>query len=145
MVVSAGWVLALLCVIFLFRFRKRSLAAFNRAVTNRIARPLAGRLPGMGVVVHVGRRSGRTYRTPVMVFSRPDGFLVALTYGVSCEWLRNVLASGACTLETRGVAHRALSPVIVHDPTRRRFPVVVRAVLGLVGATDYVRLVPPAP
>lgn len=50
------------------RFARR-LAPFNKHVTNRLTLPLAPRLPWLGVVAHVGRRSGRTYRTPVNVFS----------------------------------------------------------------------------
>src|SRR5258708_9874623 len=38
----------------------------------------AARLPGFGIVTHVGRKSGRIYRTPVNVFREPDGFLIAL-------------------------------------------------------------------
>jgi hypothetical protein len=41
----------------------RRVATFNRQVTNRVTGPFAHRLPGFGVVVHVGRKSGREYRT----------------------------------------------------------------------------------
>jgi len=64
----------LLSGILLMRFRKRSLAAFNAAVTNKITGRFADRLPGFGIVTHL-------YRTPVNVFQAPNGFLVALTYG----------------------------------------------------------------
>jgi hypothetical protein len=46
----------------------KRLAGFNARVTNRLTRRVAGRLPGFGIVSHVGRRSGRAYRTPVNVF-----------------------------------------------------------------------------
>jgi len=71
----------LLSGILLMRFRKRSLAAFNAAVTNKITGRFADRLPGFGIVTHLARKSGRVYRTPVNVFQAPNGFLVALTYG----------------------------------------------------------------
>ncbi len=64
----------------------RSVARFNRRVTNRVLGPLAPRLPGFGVVVHRGRRSGRAYRTPVNVFARPGGVVVALAYGPNSDW-----------------------------------------------------------
>src|ERR671924_348945 len=48
----------------------RRLATFNRVVTNRVLGPFARYVPGFAVVSHVGRRSGRTYRTPVSLFSR---------------------------------------------------------------------------
>jgi deazaflavin-dependent oxidoreductase (nitroreductase family) len=130
----------LLAPILLIRFRKRWVAAFNLAVTNRITSRLAGQLPGFGILTHVGRKSGRVYRTPVNVFRAPEGFLIALTYGRESEWVKNVLAADGCELETRGVRCQLFAPTIVHDPTRRRFPVPVRIVLRLIGATDFMQL-----
>jgi len=130
----------LLAPILLIRFRKRWVAAFNLAVTNRITSRFAARLPGFGILTHVGRKSGKLYRTPVNVFREPDGFLIALTYGRECEWVRNVLAAGGCQLETRRVLYQLSAPTIVHDPTRRRFPRFVRMILGIIGADDYMQL-----
>ena len=139
-----AWAISLLALvlapILLIRFRKRWVAAFNLAVTNRITSRFAARLPGFGILTHVGRKSGRLYRTPVNVFRAPEGFLIALTYGRECEWVRNVVAAGACQLETRGVQYQLSSPTIVHDATRRRFPIPVRIVLRLIGTNDYMRL-----
>jgi hypothetical protein len=73
--------LAIFAPVLLLRFRKRWVAAFNLAVTNRITSRFAARLPGFGILTHVGRKSGRVYRTPVNVFRVPEGFLIALTYG----------------------------------------------------------------
>ena len=42
----------------------RSVARFNRRVTNRLLGRLAPRLPGFGIVVHTGRKTQRRYRTP---------------------------------------------------------------------------------
>jgi deazaflavin-dependent oxidoreductase (nitroreductase family) len=130
----------LLAPILLIRFRKRWVAAFNLAVTNRITSRFAARFPGFGILTHVGRKSGRVYRTPVNVFQAPEGFLIALTYGRESEWVKNVLAAGGCQLETRGVGYRLYAPAIVHDPTRRRFPIPVRVILGLIGANDFTQL-----
>jgi deazaflavin-dependent oxidoreductase (nitroreductase family) len=130
----------LLAPILLIRFRKRWVAAFNRAVTNRITSQFAARLPGFGILTHVGRQSGRVYRTPVNVFRAPDGLLIALTYGQESEWVRNVVAAGGCQLRTRGVRYLLSVPTIVHDPSRRRFPVPVRMILGLIGANDFMQL-----
>jgi deazaflavin-dependent oxidoreductase (nitroreductase family) len=142
--VIAAWVISLLAIllapILLIRFRKRWVAAFNLAVTNRITSRFAHRLPGFGILTHVGRKSGRLYRTPVNVFRAPDGFLIALTYGRESEWVRNVLAAGGCELETRGVRYLLSAPTILHDPTRRRFPPFVRMMLGIIGANDFIQL-----
>ena len=140
----ATWVISLLAIlltpILLVRFRKRWVAAFNLAVTNRITSRFAARLPGFGIVTHVGRKSGKVYRTPINVFRTPEGFLIALTYGRESEWVRNVVAAGACQLETRGVRYQLSAPIVVHDPARGRFPIPVRIVLGLIGANDFMQL-----
>src|SRR6266566_4750032 len=138
--VFASLLAILLAGILLMRFRKRWLAAFNLAVTNRISSRFAPRLPGFGIVTHVGRKSGRVYRTPVNVFRAPEGFVIALTYGRESEWVKNVLAAGGCELETRGVTYLLSAQTIVHDSTRRRFPFFVRIVLRIIGANDFMQL-----
>jgi deazaflavin-dependent oxidoreductase (nitroreductase family) len=130
----------LLAAVLLLRFHKRWVAAFNLVVTNRITILFAARLPGFGVLTHTGRESDKVYRTPVNVFRAPDGFLIALTYGRESEWVKNVLAADGCRLETRGVKYQLSAPSIVHDPTRRRFPLFVRVVLRLIGANDFMQL-----
>jgi deazaflavin-dependent oxidoreductase (nitroreductase family) len=130
----------LLAPILLIRFCKRWVAAFNLVITNRITSRFAARRPRFGIVTHVGRKSGRLYRTPVNVFRAPDGFLIALTYGRDSEWVRNVVADGGCQLETRRVLYQLSAPTIVHDPTRRRFPPLVRMILRLIGANDFMQL-----
>ncbi|MBI3689846.1 MAG: nitroreductase family deazaflavin-dependent oxidoreductase, partial [Mycolicibacterium aromaticivorans] len=49
------------------------LARFNRYVTNPVQRLWAGFVPTMGILDHVGRRSGAHYRTPLTVFTTDDG------------------------------------------------------------------------
>jgi len=124
----------------MMRFRKRWLAKFNILVTNRITGVFAGWLPAFGILTHIGRKSGRTYRTPINVFRSADGFIVALTYSSESEWVKNVLAKGGCELKTLGRKHLLLSPKVVHDPTRTPFPFLVRIVLRLVGADEYMEL-----
>jgi len=46
--------------------------------TSALAR--SGRGP-FSLVIHVGRKSGRQFETPIMVASAPDGFVAELTYG----------------------------------------------------------------
>ena len=108
------------------------LARSNRRVLNPLVRRVAGRLPWFAVVVHAGRRSGRSYRTPVNAFRRPDGFVIALTYGPDTDWVRNVLAFGEATLEHRGRQIRVTNPRLTGaDEARDSLPAVVRAALRL--------------
>src|ERR1700758_1516076 len=127
--------------VLMMRFRKRWLAKINIAFTNRITSLFAGWLPGFGILTHLGRKSGRVYRTPINVFRGSNGFIIALTYSSQSEWVKNVLAAGGCGLKTRGEKYRLSAPTVVRDPTRQRFPIPVRLVLRLVGADEYMELV----
>jgi deazaflavin-dependent oxidoreductase (nitroreductase family) len=118
----------------------RSIARANRRVTNHLLGGLATRLPGFGVVVHTGRRSRRQYRTPVNVFQRGDHYIIALTYGSNADWVRNVLADGGCTLETRGRALRLSRPRLFHDESRYAVPAPVRLILSLINVSDFLEL-----
>lgn len=117
----------------------RRVARMNRVFLDRVLRPLARHAPGFGVIEHHGRRSGATYRTPVNIFRQPDGYLVALTYGVG-DWVRNVLAEGSCTLETRGRRYRMVEPRLVHDEERRDVPRILRFVGAIGNVSDFVYL-----
>jgi uncharacterized membrane protein required for colicin V production len=75
---STGAILAIAILatgILMMRFRKRWLAKINIAFTNRITGLFAGWLPGFGIVTHVGRESGKVYRTPMNVFRVPTAFI----------------------------------------------------------------------
>jgi deazaflavin-dependent oxidoreductase (nitroreductase family) len=118
----------------------RKVAHFNKRFTNRVTGPLVPYLPGFGLVKHVGRKSGRSYETPVNVFRRADGFIFALTYGPEAEWVRNVLAAGGCDLVHRGHTYRLTNPEVIHDETRQTVPAFPRPILRLVGCADFLRL-----
>jgi deazaflavin-dependent oxidoreductase (nitroreductase family) len=118
----------------------RWLARFNRRIMNRLTGPLAPYLPGFGVVVHCGRRSGRLYRTPVNVFPRRGGFVVALTYGPHSDWVRNVLADGGCVLETRGRSLALTKPRLLHDARLHAVPAPLPWIGGLARISDFLHL-----
>ncbi|HET7169220.1 MAG TPA: nitroreductase family deazaflavin-dependent oxidoreductase [Candidatus Limnocylindrales bacterium] len=118
------------------------LGRINRRVTNPILWPILARLPrsGFGRVVHVGRRSGRVYRTPMLGFVHGDRIVFALTYGPRTQWVQNVLAAGACDFETHRTMHHLVEPRLIHDPERRRVPEPVRVVLGWLQAYDVLEM-----
>lgn len=88
-------------------------ARFNRRVTNPVQRLWAGWAPGMGILEHVGRRSGRPYRTPLTVFTTDEGVAVMLTYGPDRDWLKNVVAAGGARLRRHGRIVAITDPRIV--------------------------------
>lgn len=100
---------AVLFVALTVAFRTRcppvlgAIRRFNRDVTNPRQVKEAGR-PGAhaSIITHVGRSSGRSYQTPVVAVPADDGYAVALPYGPSADWVRNVLAAGAASLDHEG-------------------------------------------
>jgi deazaflavin-dependent oxidoreductase (nitroreductase family) len=84
----------------------------------RVTRPLALRSAGKegsstSVVRHVGRRSGRTYETPVIAVKHGDSFLIALPYGHRTDWLKNVLGSGSAAIVTNGRTYEVDRPEVI--------------------------------
>jgi deazaflavin-dependent oxidoreductase (nitroreductase family) len=104
---------------------------------------VAGYLPGFAIVSHVGRKSGRPYRTPVNAFRTDGGYIIALTYGAQSDWVKNVLAAGSCELQTRGGQVCLFDPIIVTDDSKDWAPLLVRLILGLIDAPQYMRLSVP--
>ena len=108
---------------------------------NPITRPLARRLPSFAILTHRGRTSGRTYRTPINVFRRGDAYIFLLTYGSDVQWVKNVLASGSCSIETRGRVVKLIEPELITDPELRLAPPLARFIgRHVAGVTQYVRM-----
>jgi hypothetical protein len=118
----------------------RQVAAFNRQVTNPILGPIVWFLPRFGRIEHVGRRSGARHVAPMMAFPSRDGqtMTFALTYGPDAQWVRNALAAGGLTFDSRWSGRvRLVQPRLIHDPRRRAMPWLVRRGLGLMGVDDF--------
>jgi deazaflavin-dependent oxidoreductase (nitroreductase family) len=121
----------------------RRIAELNRSYTNRLTGRFAGRVPPFALVEHRGRRSGKAYRTPVMVFAMDGGYAIALTYGPGTDWVRNVEAAGGCTIVLRGRSIALANPRVEHGRgARARFPLLVRLALRLIGVADVLVLSP---
>ncbi len=91
----------------------RGAAEFNKRVTNPVARTITPWLPSLGTLEHVGRKSGKRYRTPLLVFRTQDGYAILIGYGPQTDWLKNVLAGGPTVLRKRGRAIALVNPRVV--------------------------------
>jgi hypothetical protein len=57
------------------------------------------------------------------------------------QWVKNILAAGYCSLETRGRVVRLVEPELVTDPELRPAPAAVRFVgRRIAGVTQYLRM-----
>ena len=119
------------------------LARFNRRVTNRVLPRLLHGAPAFAMVGHLGRRTQRQYRTPVLAFPRAGRYVVALTYGPATDWVQNVLVAGGCTLEYRGRFVSLRRPRLYRAEAPRHLPPLIRAGLRLMRVTDFLELESP--
>ncbi len=93
------------------------------------------------IVHHVGRRSGKTYETPIMVESAGEDFLIALTYGPHVDWYRNLLAAGQGELVWEGKTYTIGKP----EPVDRtdalpHYPFPQQVILRLFAIQHFVRV-----
>jgi deazaflavin-dependent oxidoreductase (nitroreductase family) len=95
----------------------QGVARFNRHVTNPIQRMWAGWLPPFAIIEHVGRRSGKQFRTPVNAFyasvDGKPGVVVALTYGPDRDWLKNLKAAGGGQMRRNGKTFGIANPQVM--------------------------------
>jgi hypothetical protein len=64
-----------------------------------------------------------------------------LTYGSDVQWVKNILATGSCTIETRGRIVELVEPELITDPELRPAPPPVRFVeRRIAGVTQYLRM-----
>ena len=82
-------------------------------VNKRVFNPIEIRRGVRPVLIHVGRSSGRTYRTPLDAHPLAGGYLFIPMYGSRSDWVRNVLAAGAARLLLSGKEIELESPRIV--------------------------------
>jgi deazaflavin-dependent oxidoreductase (nitroreductase family) len=62
---------------------------------------------------HVGRRSGRTYTTPVSAKRSGDTVVIALTFGNQSDWSRNVRSAGGGSIRIEGEDYDVTQPQLM--------------------------------
>jgi deazaflavin-dependent oxidoreductase (nitroreductase family) len=110
---------------------------------NRLVLRFAGTrfFPLYGVIEHRGRRSGRSFRTPVVVRPTADGFVVPMPWGEHTDWYRNVRAAGGCVIRWKGRDYPVVQPELVDAATlRNAFGAFERAAMSRFGITQSLRL-----
>jgi deazaflavin-dependent oxidoreductase (nitroreductase family) len=121
--------------------RLTRLRGFAIRYVNPLTRRIAGWMPGFALLTYTGRKSGRTYHTPINVFRRGDQYIFALTYGSESQWVKNVLAAEGCAMRRMGRDINLVDPELTVDPSGRLVPQPVRWFLRHVGkVSEYVRM-----
>jgi deazaflavin-dependent oxidoreductase (nitroreductase family) len=96
-------------------------------------------------LTHTGRRSGRTYVTPVGARRAGDSVLIPLTFGSQSDWSRNVLAVGGCSLRLEGIDYHATAPALLSrgeadSHIRAAFGRLERASMRMLGIRQFLRM-----
>ncbi len=119
------------------RFMRR----VNRVFTNPLMGTFAWLVPPLAVVHHVGRKSGRSYRSPVVAFQSAGGFVIPMTYGRDVDWARNIVKAHGCEIEQMGRRHALRNPRIVgFKAAAPHLPALVRPALRAADFPGYVLL-----
>ncbi len=87
----------------------------------------------LGMIEHVGRRSGIVRLTPIHPMPIMDGFRIIVPVGERSEWARNVLASGRCRLLIGDRRFELDEPVLETPADVPDLPRPVRALFGWLG------------
>lgn len=114
----------------------------NRSLTNpRVMRTAGNAGTQTSVIEHVGRRSGKTYETPVDIIETTSRLLIALPYGARTDWLRNVLAAGSATVVSGGERMPVERPAVVATAdVEESIPVRTLRTLRLFGVSQCLSL-----
>jgi hypothetical protein len=117
----------------------KEVAVFNKYVANRFFLLFAGSIPPFAIVNHRGRKSSRSYRTPILGFPTMTGFIFALTYGRNVDWVKNLIASDGGILEYKGEETPICEIQICKmDDVKEIFPYWIRLSLSIISIEDCV-------
>lgn len=87
---------------------------------NPVAVRIARFTPGITVITHRGRKTGRRLQTAVSAYRRGDTVAIMLAHGKT-NWVKNILAAGEADLRLGGRDVHLINPRIVKagadDPT----------------------------
>jgi deazaflavin-dependent oxidoreductase (nitroreductase family) len=119
------------------RFMRR----VNRVFTNPLMGTFAWLVPPLAMVHHVGRKSGRPYRSPVVAFRSATGFVIPMTYGRDVDWARNIASAHGCDVVQMGKHTTLCNPRIVgFKAAEPHLPAIVRPGLRAADFPGYVLL-----
>lgn len=107
---------------------------------NRCVRSFAGRRV-YALLRHRGRKSGKSFETPVMAWHTSGGMLVPLSWGPRTDWYQNTLASGACEIQVRGRWSRCAEPTLISRAEAMAYlPPLTRTIAGLFPVQQFLLL-----
>lgn len=110
-------------------------------INKRVFNPLELKKGVRPVLTHVGRTSGKTYRTPLDAHPVDDGYIFILVYGSGSDWVKNVLAAGTARLTIDGTDFDLVSPrLVTKDAAWELLPATTKAPPRLLQISEYLQM-----
>jgi deazaflavin-dependent oxidoreductase (nitroreductase family) len=110
-------------------------ATVNRLVNPWLVSKGVADLSGgeIGLIEHIGRKSGTVRLTPVHPVRTGAGFRFIVPLGAASQWARNVLATGHCRLQVGEVIHELDEPRLVSPIEVEAIPRAAAGVMDWLG------------
>jgi len=114
----------------------------NKYATNKLLIHISGKKFGhFAILCHVGRKTGKVYRIPIIAEPMENAFVIALTYGKKVNWLSNVLARGSCSLVWKNIEYTLHTPTFIDKAVGlTAFPPFFQMGLKMMGVQYYLKL-----
>ena len=87
----------------------------------------------IGLIEHVGRKSGIVRVSPVHPVRTTDGFRIIVPLGLESHWAHNVLTAGRCRLQLGDVLYELDEPMLVSPILVDGIPPVAQHVMEWLG------------
>ena len=117
----------------------KGLAKVLNPVLGKVA--ARGWIPVWGVVVHIGRKSGRRFATPIALAKTNDGFVIPLPWGAGTDWCRNLVAAHGGIVRWRGVDHVVRDPEVIDAAEAApAFPALIERLIPVIGIRRFLRV-----
>ena len=85
---------------------------FQIKYINPVAVPIARVVPGITIIKHRGRSSGKAFETPVSAYRKGHTVAIMLAHGKT-NWVKNILAAGEADIVLGGHDVHLIKPRIV--------------------------------
>lgn len=110
-------------------------------LNKRVFNPREIRLGKRPVLIHVGRKSGTTYETPLEPHPIEGGVIVTLMYSSKSDWVQNVLAAGGASLRSGGTVAEVSNPrIITLEQAQELWDPNTNVQPGFMRVSEYLRL-----
>ncbi len=110
-------------------------------INRRFLNPMEIKKGKRPVIIHDGRSSGTTYRTPLDAHPVDGGYVFILMYGSGSDWVQNIMASGSATLSIEGDEFALVSPrLISKEAAWQILTEDVEKPAGFLKVTEYLQM-----